>query len=51
MAAKPKGLASSKFADAEGGDATAAAKDDAPEGEDDEDYSSTALASVREPLA
>lgn len=39
--AKPKGLADSKYANADGEDA---------EGEDDDDHSSAALASVREPL-
>ena len=50
--AKPKGLASSRFANAsEGGDDGAAAEDNAAEGEDDDDHSSAALALVREPLA
>lgn len=41
MSAKPKGLADSKYANA----------DDDAEGEDDDDHTSAALASVREPLA
>ncbi|EQK98422.1 hypothetical protein OCS_05865 [Ophiocordyceps sinensis CO18] len=54
-AGKPKGLACSKFADAEGeDDAAVAAKDGAPEGEDDkddeEDQSLAALALTFPPL-
>ena len=48
--AKPKGLADSRFANAEEGD-EAAAEDGAAEGEDENDHSSAALALVREPLA
>jgi hypothetical protein len=46
--AKPKGLASSRFAEPDEGE-DAAAKDDAAEGEDD--YSSVALATVGKPFA
>lgn len=46
-AAKPKGLAASRFANAEEGDDAAAANDGAAEGEDIDDHSSVALASVR----
>lgn len=49
-AAKPKGLAGSRFADADDGNNGTAANDEAAEGEDD-DYSSAALATVREPPA
>ncbi|KAJ6438924.1 protein HIR1 [Purpureocillium lavendulum] len=46
-AGKPKGLASSRYAETEGGDDEAGANGDEPEGEDaDEDHSSAALASL-----
>jgi hypothetical protein len=43
--AKPKGLSASRFANAEGDDA--AANEEAAEGEEIDDHSSVALASVR----
>ena len=48
--AKPKGLASSRFANHEEGADASAANEGAAEGEE-EDYTSAALASVRESLA
>ena len=47
---KPKGLAGSRFADAEG-DETAENKNAAVEGEEDDDHSSPALDSVRAHIA
>lgn len=49
-ASKPKGLADSRFAGAEGDNDGSASQANAAEGEIDEDHSSAALASVREPL-